>query len=139
MQSAKDVSDTLEGEKYISQDLAWLLLKGFAKELEEGSVRVGTLNHRRTNRRFCNVISSRLHAGAQQCHTVLREELQKRVFNAPPDKCMLLSLKLNPTITKPTVANSKAFPETAILSAYAVELIDTAYSSEMRRVAAGIY
>ena len=57
----------------------------------------------------------------------------------PLDKCMLLSLKLNPTITKPTVSDSKASPETAILSADALELMDAAYCSEMRRVATGIY
>ena len=81
-----------------------------------------------------------LHPGAQQCHTAFSFlELQKQVFNVPPDKCMLLSLKLSPTITKPTVADSKASPETAILSADAVELMDTAYCSEMCRVATGIY
>ena len=71
MQSAKDLSDILEGNKYTSQDLAWLLLKGSAKELEEGSVRVGTLNYLGTNREFHYVNFSRLHPGAQHCHTVL--------------------------------------------------------------------
>ena len=59
---------------------------------------LGTLNHQGTNRGFWDVNSSRLHLGAQQCSIVLREELQKLVFNVPPDKCMLLSLKLNPQL-----------------------------------------